>query len=110
VLEAENGERGLAMARSERPDLILLDVMMPGIGGLEVGRTLAADPVLSRIPTVMLSALGACADVDAGMATGVRAYLIKPFSPWALLDMVTELTGMAGSGSVQAPAAGDHLH
>jgi len=95
VLEAENGTHGLAMARSEKPDLILLDVMMPGIDGLEVGRTLAADSALSRIPTVMLSALGAGTDVDAGMATGVRAYLIKPFSPWELLDLVTELTAPA---------------
>lgn len=91
VIEADGGEDGLALARSEKPDMILLDVMMPGIDGLTVSRTLAADARLSRIPTVMLSALGSSHDVESGLATGVRAYLVKPFSPWELLELVDKL-------------------
>lgn len=91
VIEAGNGEEGLRLARSARPDMILLDVMMPGLNGLTVSRMLAADPVLCSIPTVMLSALGGSADVEAGLATGVQAYLVKPFSPWELLELVQRL-------------------
>ena len=97
VLEAGTGEEGLRMARSSRPALILLDVMMPGISGLEVGRTLAADPLLRDTPVVMLSALGTSPDVEAGLATGVRAYLVKPFSPWELLELVGKLTPPAAT-------------
>lgn len=97
VLEAAVGPQGLAIARARRPALILLDVMMPGVDGLTVSRTLAADPVLGRIPLVMLSALGTPADVQAGLSTGVHAYLVKPFSPWELLDMVERLTSGAST-------------
>ncbi len=106
VLEAGNGADGLALARSERPDLILLDVMMPGMSGHRVAQALGDDPVLAGIPTVMISALGSQGDVDAGLATGVRAYLVKPFSPWELLDKIDELTRAAepASGSTSQPA------
>ena len=97
VLEAADGPQGLAIARARRPALILRDVLMPGVDGLTVSRTLAADPVLGRIPLVMLSALGTPADVQAGLSTGVHAYLVKPFSPWELLDMVERLTSGAST-------------
>jgi DNA-binding response OmpR family regulator len=95
VLEAGGGAQGLALARSARPDLILLDVMMPGIGGLAVSTTLAGDPAMSRIPVVMLSAMGQAPDIQAGLDTGARAYLVKPFSPWELLDLVDRLTAQS---------------
>jgi DNA-binding response OmpR family regulator len=98
VIEAADGVLGLGMARTEHPDLILLDVMMPGMDGLTVARTLAADPALRRIPVVMLSALGAAADQSAGLEAGSRAYLVKPFSPWELLDKVAALIAEAGAG------------
>jgi DNA-binding response OmpR family regulator len=91
VLEATEGAEGLALARSALRDLILLDVLMPGIDGLTLGKTLAADPVRCRIPVVMLSALGQRTDIAAGLATGVSDYLVKPSSPWELLDRVSEL-------------------
>jgi CheY-like chemotaxis protein len=91
VIEAGNGPDGLDLARRRRPDLILLDVMMPGMDGLTVSRTLLADPDLRRIPVVMLSALGAAGDIEAGKSTGVAEYLVKPFSPWQLLDVVQRL-------------------
>jgi len=93
VLEAGDGEEGLQMARQHQPDLILLDVMMPGMDGLTVNRTLAADARLKHIPVVIISALGRSADIQAGLETGVHAYLVKPFSPWELLDVVDKLTG-----------------
>ncbi|MDH4393383.1 MAG: response regulator [Aquabacterium sp.] len=91
VVEASDGAQGLAMARNDKPDLILLDVMMPRMDGLTVARTLAADPVLRHIPVMMLSALGAAADQTAGLTAGSRAYLVKPFSPWELLDKAAAL-------------------
>ena len=91
VQDAGDGPQGLAMARQARPDLILLDVMMPGMNGMEVSRALCADPVLSGIPVVMLSALGNKGDIEAGLQAGARAYLVKPFSPFELLDKVAAL-------------------
>jgi DNA-binding response OmpR family regulator len=95
VIEAGDGAEGLHLARAEKPDLILLDRMMPGMNGLAVGETLRADPALAHIPVIMLSALGSAGDVEAGLRSGVRAYLVKPFSPWELLDKVTRLTSAA---------------
>lgn len=105
VLEAGNGAEGLALARSERPALILLDVMMPGIDGLTVARMLAEDPQLRDTPTVMISALGNAGDVQAGLATGVHAYLVKPFSPWELLQKIEQLTGDPGTDEADAAEA-----
>ena len=95
VLEAGDGVEGLRLARAERPDLILLDVMMPGMDGLTVSRTLITDPQLCGIPVIMLSALGTEGDVEAGLDSGARAYLVKPFSPWELLQKVDQLATAA---------------
>lgn len=97
VLEAGDGQEGLAMARQHLPDVILLDVMMPGMDGLAVRRALSADEKLCHIPVVIISALGRSADVQAGMDAGVHRYLVKPFSPWELLDVVEQLTTSAES-------------
>lgn len=93
VLEAGDGAEGLRLARQSPPDLILLDVMMPGMDGREVARTLQADPKLRQVPIVMISALGHAPDVEAGLGSGARHYLVKPFSPWELLDLAAELVG-----------------
>jgi DNA-binding response OmpR family regulator len=91
VIEASSGAQGLEMARAQRPDLILLDVMMPGIDGLQVSEFLAADAALCAIPVVMISALADMDDIKAGLNTGVRAYLVKPFSPRELLRLARQL-------------------
>jgi DNA-binding response OmpR family regulator len=88
VLPAANGDEAIALTRRERPDLIVLDVMMPGRGGLDVTRELAADPATASIPVILLSALGQAGEVAAGLATGARAYLVKPFAPADLADRV----------------------
>jgi len=106
VLEASEGEQGLALARSHRPDLILLDVMMPGVDGLMVSKTLQADPQLSRIPVIMLTALDRDSDIDAGLEAGARAYLCKPFGPAELLQMIESfiLEAQGNSASSRGPS------
>lgn len=96
VLEAEDGIAGLALARSQPVDLILLDVMMPGPSGLTVCRALGEDPALSHIPVVLLTALDRDQDLDAGWEAGAQAYLVKPFSPVELLQVVSGLLAAAG--------------
>jgi two-component system phosphate regulon response regulator PhoB len=86
VTGAGSGEEGLALlARDEPPDLILLDLMLPGISGLEVCRRVKAQPALADIPLLMLTARDAESDVIAGLETGADDYLTKPFSPRILV-------------------------
>jgi two-component system phosphate regulon response regulator PhoB len=85
VLTATSGETGLALARQRRPDLILLDLMLPGMDGLEVCRLLKKARETEGIPIVMLSARGEEADIVAGLELGADDYLTKPFSPRVLL-------------------------
>lgn len=75
------GEDGLARARAEMPDLVLLDLMLPGVDGLEVCRKLKNDPNTSQIAIVMLTAKGEEADIVAGLEMGADDYITKPFSP-----------------------------
>jgi len=90
LLFAENGARGLEIARADHPDLVLLDIMMPGseMDGLEVCRRLKADPTTAGIVVVFLSAKGQSNDVAAGLDCGAEDYIIKPFSPLALMQKV----------------------
>jgi two-component system alkaline phosphatase synthesis response regulator PhoP len=91
VLEATDGEEALRLARASRPDLILLDVRIPGPSGLEVCRAIRQDPALARTCIVMLTAAGQEADRVRGRAVGADEYLTKPFSPLALLRLVRSL-------------------
>ncbi|MGC4080180.1 MAG: response regulator [Rubrivivax sp.] len=91
VVEAGDGMQGLELARQSPPDLILLDVMMPGIDGHEVARRLQADARTRDVPVVMISALGQTVEVEAGLMSGALHYLVKPFSPWELLDLAARL-------------------
>jgi DNA-binding response OmpR family regulator len=91
VIEAADGREGLELARSKRPDLILMDVRMPGMSGVEACKALSADSYLSKIPVVMLTSADASEDMQAGLDAGARAYLTKPFEPIALIELVHEL-------------------
>ncbi|MDP2898825.1 MAG: response regulator [bacterium] len=82
---AGTGENALKAAKLESPDLIILDLMLPGLDGLEVCRILKADSRTSAIPIVMLTAKGEEADVVAGLELGADDYVTKPFSPRILL-------------------------
>jgi two-component system phosphate regulon response regulator PhoB len=87
IFEAADGERGLFMAQEVKPDLVLLDVMMPGaIDGLEVCRRLKAQPNAPRI--LLLTARGRSEDLEAGVQAGSDVYLVKPFSPLQLIDTI----------------------
>jgi two-component system phosphate regulon response regulator PhoB len=81
VATATSGEDALAAVRDESPDVILLDLMLPGISGLEVCRRLKSQPATADIPVLMLSARDGESDVIAGLEIGADDYLTKPFSP-----------------------------
>lgn len=87
---AHDGEKGLALARSLKPDLIILDVMLPGKSGIEVCATLKADPATSFIPIILVSAKTEQVDRAVGLAAGANEYLNKPFVPTKLIALVDE--------------------
>lgn len=81
VLQARDGERGVSMARDHAPDLILMDLTMPVIDGLEATRMLKADPVTAAIPVIALTAHGMAEDRAAAEAAGCASFLAKPVEP-----------------------------
>lgn len=91
ILEARDGDEALAVARRERPDLLFLDVMMPGTSGVDVCRTLKEDPATAGITIVMLTAKAQEQDREEGLAAGADDYFTKPFSPVSLLTKVEEV-------------------
>lgn len=92
---ARDGDAALQAIRSERPDLVLLDVMMPGRSGFEVCQAVRADETLAAVKILMLSAKGRDTDLAKGSALGADAYMTKPFSTRELADKVRELLGLA---------------
>jgi two-component system, OmpR family, alkaline phosphatase synthesis response regulator PhoP len=82
---AATGEDALKLARAEAPDLLLLDLMLPGIDGLQVAKRLKEDPATRNIPIVMLTAKGEEADIVAGLELGADDYITKPFSKKVLV-------------------------
>jgi two-component system cell cycle response regulator DivK len=93
VLEAGDAERGIELAREERPDLILMDIQLPGIDGVEALRRLRADTETAGIPVVALTALAMKEDRERFMTAGFDGYLEKPLSVPSLADRVAELIG-----------------
>ena len=83
-----DGDRALAMAYALQPDLILLDVMMPGRSGVEICETLKNSPITASIPVVLITARSLKQDREAGLAAGADEYLTKPFSPTELIALV----------------------
>ncbi|MFZ4552480.1 MAG: response regulator transcription factor [Aquabacterium sp.] len=91
IHEAENGTIGLEMAKQLRPDMLLLDIMMPGhVDGFEVCRQIKSTPELASTKVIFLSAKGQESDRQLGQSLGAEAYLTKPFSPRQLLEVVTK--------------------
>ncbi|RLC08788.1 MAG: DNA-binding response regulator [Deltaproteobacteria bacterium] len=88
VLRVASGEKALDIASSEKPDLIILDLMLPGLDGLDVCRKLKVDRNTSGIPIVMLTAKGEEADIVLGLELGAEDYVTKPFSPRVLVARV----------------------
>jgi DNA-binding response OmpR family regulator len=101
---ADDGEEALAQFELFRPDLVLLDIMMPKLDGWEVCRRLKSDPDSARVPIVLLSARAQEADVQRGTDLGVAAYVTKPFDPISLLDLIADLIAKEGFSSVWGPS------
>jgi DNA-binding response OmpR family regulator len=88
TLEAGDGETGVSLAHSEQPDLILLDIMLPGMDGLKVAERLSAEPETREIPIIFLTARSTAPDELRGHEAGGVAYIAKPFDPILLTETV----------------------
>ncbi|HVF53846.1 MAG TPA: response regulator [Actinomycetota bacterium] len=93
VLSAHHGEMAFKIALEEVPDLVILDIMMPRLDGYQTAEKLRANDVTKNIPVVFLSAKAQQSDIDKGNASGVDAYLTKPFDPSELIEVVERLVG-----------------
>jgi len=90
MLVAVNGEEALEKIQSQRPDLVLLDIMMPRIDGYEVAQRLRADPATAALPIIMLSAKAQDEDIRKGVEVGIDEYITKPFTPDYLVQVVAK--------------------
>ena len=91
VLTAENGEQALALARAELPDLVLMDVVMPGTNGYQATRTIVRDDATRDIPVIMCTSKGLETDKIWGMRQGAFDYMVKPIDHKTLLDKIRAL-------------------
>ena len=93
VITAADGQEGVERTRAERPDVIVSDVMMPRMSGLELVAELKGDPDTAAIPVLLLTAKAQQSDIADGMAKGADDYVTKPFEPLDLVDRVNRLLG-----------------
>lgn len=91
VLTAENGEQGVALAKSEKPDLVLMDVVMPGLNGFQATRQLSRDPDTQKIPVIMCTTKDQETDRVWGMRQGAVEYVVKPVVAEELLGKIVAL-------------------
>ncbi|MCE5300100.1 MAG: response regulator [Spirochaetia bacterium] len=91
VHTASNGAEAIKVAQKVMPDLIILDVMMPEMDGLEACRNIKRDKLTSGIPVILLTAKGQITDIEKGFKSGADAYVVKPFSPARLIEKVEEI-------------------
>jgi len=98
ALPAENAPDGIALARADAPDLILMDIHLPGMSGLDAIRTLKADPATRAIPVIALTALAMKDEEETIRASGCDAYLAKPFRYKELLAVVDRLLEIRSTG------------
>lgn len=93
VLTLRESRNALEVIRKERPDLVILDWMMPELSGIELCKSIKNDPDMSGIPIFMLTAKGQDSDEQLGLQCGVTRYITKPFSPKSLLELIQETIG-----------------
>jgi len=91
LIEAVDGEQGVATAYNELPDLILMDIQLPKLSGLEATRQLRADPKTAHIPIIVITSFALSGDSEKAKDAGASAYLAKPYSPRELLKMIRNL-------------------
>jgi len=107
VVEAEDGEGALKIVQREKPDLVILDLMLPGLSGLEFCRGLRGRPETARLPILMLTARAAEADRVVGLEIGADDYLTKPFSP---RELVARVKALLRRSDMAAPASGVEVY
>ena len=95
LLEANDGEAGVAVARRDRPDVIVMDVQLPKLSGLDATRALRAEPETANIPIIVVTSFALSGDQKKAMDAGATAYLAKPYSPRQLLDTIRKMVGDA---------------
>lgn len=111
TLVARDGAEALALAQTHRPDVAVLDVMMPALDGYAVTRELSRDPSTSWIPVILLTARAQASDVSEGLDAGAQDYVTKPFSPELLRARVaTVLKASAGSPAASEPLGSGIRH
>lgn len=93
IMEAHNGEAALDALTRRRPDLILMDVQLPKLSGLEVTRRVRADPSLAQIPIIAITSFALSGDDRLAIEAGCNAYVAKPFRPRDLLEMIQSFLG-----------------
>jgi two-component system, OmpR family, alkaline phosphatase synthesis response regulator PhoP len=116
IVMAADGEEGLAALPATRPDCVVLDIMLPGIDGLEVLRQIKADPGRKRLPVIMTTAKGEESDVVSGLELGAEDYVVKPYSPKVLaariraaLRRTVDLASQAGRAETSLKKGGISL-
>ncbi len=103
VITATTGDRGLDAVSREAPDLVLLDLFLPGIDGIEVCRKIKMDPMTQRIPIIMVSAKGEESDIVLGLGVGADDYVTKPFRP---KELIARVKAVLRRGSLRAEGTG----
>ena len=93
VIEAVKGDEGVSTAEREKPDLILMDIQLPGIDGYEATRRIKANPALAHIPIIVVTSYALSGDEEKARSAGCDAYIAKPFDAMELLSMVRRYTG-----------------
>ena len=91
LIEAPDGEAGMTVAREQHPDLILMDIQLPKVSGIEATRTLRAEPATADTPIIAITSFALGGDEQRAKDAGASAYLAKPYSPFDLLSMIRKL-------------------
>ena len=110
VVSAKDGEEGFAKLIEEKPDLVLLDIVMPRMSGMEVLEKMHADKELAKIPVIIISNSGQPVEIEKAKALGVRDYLVKAeFDPAEVIEKIEKVLGANSSGSVTKQAPPEEL-
>ncbi len=110
VIETETGEAGIKKAINDSPDLILLDLMLPEMDGLDVCRQLKSDAITKNIPLIMVTAKGEEADIVTGLELGADDYVTKPFRPKELIARIRNILRRISRISKEKPTETIHIH
>jgi two-component system cell cycle response regulator DivK len=101
--EAVDGEAALGMVREERPDLILMDVQLPKMSGLDVTRALRLDPATADVPIIVVTSFALSGDDKRALAAGASAYIAKPYSPRELLALINTFLAEGSAPARRSP-------